>query len=190
MNRIIETFFNERPDISEKNDLRIFINLSLVDSENVLAILPQIPHIKDIHVVLVFDEIEINDNSDSILELTHFFNMYHKWGFELALLFKDKYFHLDSNFYKNFDFFEIDARIAEGIKKNQRTRLNIHGLVEQILHYKKPIIATDVKDKQSIELIIKSGITYVSADDICGTNDNLLPIEKKKMDKLVELHKN
>ena len=73
------------------------------------------------------------------------------------------------------------------IKKDNRIRLSIHTLIEQLLKYGKPIIATDLDGWQAIELIIKSGITNVSSDTISPTNDMLLPIDKKRMDKLVAM---
>ncbi len=187
-NRTIDKFFNERPQIMEREFLRLFQRVSLVDCDNMLEILPQISHTSDIHLVLVFDEQEINENSSEHEKLIEYLSNYHSYGYEIAMLMKDKNLLLDHEIYKNFDYFIVDAHMLSDIKKNQRTRLSIHSLVEQLLKYKRPIIATDLKDKQSIELTIKSGITLVSAQDICAANDMLLPVEKKKMDRLVEIH--
>ena len=73
------------------------------------------------------------------------------------------------------------------IKQDNRIRLSIHTLIEQLLKYNKPIIATDLDGWQAIELIIKSGITIVSSDMISPSNDMLLPIDKKKMEKLIAM---
>ena len=73
------------------------------------------------------------------------------------------------------------------IKVNNRSRLSIHTLIEQLLKYKKPIIATDLESWQSIELIIKSGVSIISTEVVSPSNDMLLPIDKKKMDRLVDL---
>ncbi|HOZ02522.1 MAG TPA: hypothetical protein PKV57_01765, partial [Bacilli bacterium] len=69
-------------------------------------------------------------------------------------------------------------------------RLSIHTLIEQLLKYNRPIIATDLEGWQAIELIIKSGVTIVSSETISPSNDMLLPVEKKKMEKLIAMDDN
>lgn len=188
--RMVAKFYDERPsELGDIYSLRLFCKVSLVDMDNVLKILPQIPNIKDIHLVLVFDEQEINDNANELEKITEYLKRYHEQGYELCMLMKDKDLKLSLNYYRIFDFFSIDTHMMEEIKKNQRTRLSIHALVEQLLRFKKKIIATDVRDKQSIELIIKSGIHVLSAEDICPSNDNLLTVEKRKFDKIINLHR-
>ena len=73
------------------------------------------------------------------------------------------------------------------IRKNNRIRLSIHSLIESLLKYHRPIIATDLEGWQAIELIIKSGVNIVSSEIISSSNDMLLPIEKKKIDKLIAM---
>ena len=188
--RMITKFYDERPsELGDIYSLRLFCAISLVDMNNVEKILPQIPNIKDIHLVLVFDEQEINDNAKELDKIAEHLNHYHEMGFELCMLMRDKDLKLSLDYYRIFDFFSIDTHMMEEIKKNQRTRLSIHALVEQLLRFKKKIIATDVRDKQSIELIIKSGIHVLSAEDICPSNDNLLTVEKRKFDKIISLHR-
>ena len=38
-----------------------------------------------------------------------------------------------------------------------------------------------------MELIIKSGINYISSDAVAPSNDMLLPVEKKKMEKVTAM---
>ena len=61
---------------------------------------------------------------------------------------------------------------------------------KQLLKFKKPIIATDLEGWQAIELIIKSGVNYISSEAVAASNDMLLPVDKKKMDKLVQMNAN
>jgi len=74
------------------------------------------------------------------------------------------------------------------IKKNTRDRLGILTLVEQLLKYHKPIIATDLGSSQAIEIIIKSGINLISSDSISASSEMLLPIDKKKLTRLHMLY--
>ena len=103
------------------------------------------------------------------------------------MLMKDKNLLLDPSVYYNFDYFVAGSMMIGEIKKNNRVRLSIHSLIESLLKYHRPIIATDLEGWQSIELIIKSGVSIVSSETISSSNDMLLPLEKKKIEKLITM---
>ena len=180
---IIPKFDSEKPSEST----RLFFHASLFDIDHMVEILPQIPSVNKTRLVLVFDEQQVNENSNQLELLDNVMKKIHGMHIELALLLKDRDLLLDPSFYNNFDFFIVGATMIGEIRKNNRIRLSIHALIEQLLHYKRPIIATDLEGWQAIELIIKSGITMVSSDMISPSNDMLLPVEKKKMEKLVTM---
>ncbi|MGM9873453.1 MAG: EAL domain-containing protein [Bacilli bacterium] len=183
---VIPKFANEKPD----NKCKLFFSVSLLDLDEMKEILPHIPRIKDVNLVLVFDEQEVNQNAVKVELINEQMKIIHDLSYSIALSLKDKNLLLDPSIYTNFDYFVVGAAMTEEIKKNNRIRLSIHTLIEQLLKYKKPIIATDLESWQSIELIIKSGINYVSSEAISINNDMLLPIEKKKMDKLSQMGDN
>ena len=162
----------------------------MLDIDHMVSILPHIPQVKDANLVLVFDEQEVNENSSQLDLLNASLMKFHQMGFDIALLLQDKNLLLDSSVYTNFDYFVAGASMLNEIKKNNRIRLSIHTLIEQLLKYKKPIIATDLEGWQSIELIIKSGINYISSEAVAASNDMLLPVDKKKMEKLIQMDKN
>ena len=174
---------------SEKQEdyWRLFMLVSLQDIDHMAEILNQIPQVKDIHLVLVFNEQEINENATHLELLNDSLKALRTDGFELAMLMKDKNLLLDPSVYTNFDYFVAGSMMIGEIKKNNRIRLSIHSLIESLLKYHRPIIATDLEGWQSIELIIKSGVDIVSSETISSSNDMLLPIEKKKIDKLVAM---
>ena len=161
--------------------------VSLQDIDHMSEILKQIPQTKDIHLVLVFNEQEINENSTNLELLNSSLKSLRNDGFELAMLMKDKNLLLDPSVYYNFDYFVAGSMMIGEIKKNNRIRLSIHSLIESLLKYHRPIIATDLEGWQSIELIIKSGVDIVSSETISSSNDMLLPLEKKKIDKLIAM---
>ena len=183
---VIPKFINERPNIT----LKLFFVVSMLDIDHMVSILPHIPQVKDANLVLVFDEQEVNENSSQLDLLNSSLMKFHEMGFDIALLLQDKNLLLDSSVYTNFDYFVAGASMLNEIKKNNRIRLSIHTLIEQLLKYKKPIIATDLEGWQSIELIIKSGINYISSEAVAASNDMLLPVDKKKMEKLILMDKN
>ena len=180
---IIPKFDSEKPSESS----RLFFNASLFDIDHTVDVLSQIPSVQKIRLVLVFDEQEVNENSNQLEVLDQVMKQLREMHIELALSMKDRNLLLKPAFYSNFDFFIAGAAMMGEIKKNNRIRLSIHTLIEQLLSYKRPIIATDLEGWQAIELVIKSGITIVSSDVISPSNDMLLPVEKKKMEKLVAM---
>ena len=174
---------------SEKQEefCRLFMIVSLQDLENMDEILSQIPQTKEIHLVLVFEEQEINENAADLQLLNDSLKKLHQSGYELAMSMKDKNLLLDPSVYYNFDYFVAGSSMISEIRKNNLRRLSIHSLIESLLKYQKPIIATDLEGWQAIELIIKSGVNIVSSEVISSSNDMLLPLEKKKIDKLIAM---
>ncbi len=183
---VIAKFLSERPSTMS----RLFFLVSMLDIDHMVDILPQIPNIQDVRLVLVFDEQEVNENSSQLELLNASLKKFHQLGYDLALLLQDKNLLLDPSVYTNFDYFVAGAAMLNEIKKDNRIRLSIHTLIEQLLRYKKPIIATDLEGWQAVELIIKSGVNYISSEAVAASNDMLLPVDKKKMDKLVSMDKN
>ena len=180
---IIPKFDSERSNES----LRLFFHASLVDIDHMFELLPQIIVNPKLRLVLVFEEKEINENGNQLELIDSMMKKFHAMKYEIALLMKDRNLLLAPEFYTNFDYFVAGASMIGEIKKDNRIRLSIHTLIEQLLKYKKPIIATDLDGWQAMELIIKSGITTVSSDIISPSNDMFLPVDKKKMDKLVAM---
>ena len=177
---------------SEKQEeyWRLFMTVSLQDIDHIPEILHQIPQSQKIHIVLVFNEQEINENSSHLELLNDSLKKIRARHFELAMLMKDKNLLLDPSVYYNFDYFVAGSMMIGEIKKNNRIRLSIHSLIESLLKYQRPIIATDLEGWQAIELIIKSGVNIVSSETISSSNDMLLPLEKKKVDKLIAMDDN
>ena len=183
---VVSKFISERPS----SHSRLFFLVSMLDIDHMINILPQIPGIDDVKFVLVFDEQEVNENSSQLDLLNSSLKKFHEMGYSLALLLPDKNLLLDPSVYTNFDYFVAGAAMLNEIKKNNRIRLSIHTLIEQLLRYKKPIIATDLEGWRAVELIIKSGVNYISSEAVAASNDMLLPVDKKKMDKLISMDNN
>ena len=183
---IIPKFASEKPS----QNCRLFLSVSMIDIDHMAEILPQISQSKTIRLVLVFDEQEVNENSSQLDLLNASLKKFRVLGYEIALLLQDKNLLLDPSVYTNFDYFIAGASMMGEIKKNNRVRLSIHTLIEQLMRFNQPIIATDLEGWQAIELILKSGISIVSSEAISASNDMLLPIEKKKALKLHNMYEN
>ena len=166
---------------------QLFLSVSMVDIENIVDIINQIPASLKIDIVYVFDEQEVNENASSIELLKEALNNFIDQGFKIALLLKDKDLLLDDSVYFLFDYFIVGSTMLSAIRKNNRIRLSTYTLIESLLKYNKKIIATDLESWQAVELIIESGITYISSEVIAPSNDMLLPLEKKKIEKVASM---
>ena len=183
---VFPKFVSER---SEKNS-KLFFQISIRDIENLLDIFPQIPSVEETNVIITFDEQEIKDVSYDLDTLNELFNELKEKKYQLALSLKDKSLLLRSSIYYQFDYFIAGAAMIDKIVVNNRVRLSIHHLIEQLLKFKKPIIATDLEGWQAIELIINAGISLVSSEAILSSNDMILPIDRRKIEKLKTMDKN
>jgi hypothetical protein len=184
--QILPKFVSEKP--SETN--RLFFHISITDIDNLIEIFHQIPAVKELTITIMFHEQEVSLISYDPETLKGYINKLKAEGYELALSLKDRDLLLDPSVYYEFDYFVCGANMIGEIKKNNRVRLSIHNLIEQLLKYKKPIIATDLEGWQPIELIIKSGISLVSSETILNSNDMILPLDKKKIEKLKIMDQN
>lgn len=183
---VIPKFASEK----QEDSWRLFMIVSLQDIDHMNEILSQIPQTRDIHLVLVFNEQEINENASNLQLLNDSLKQLRDHHYELAMLMKDKNLLLDPSVYYNFDYFVAGSMMIGEIRKNNRIRLSIHSLIESLLKYHRPIIATDLEGWQAIELIIKSGVSIVSSETISSSNDMLLPLDKKKVEKLITMDDN
>jgi len=156
----------------------------LFDCEYADSVIRQVIDYSTIRIVLTFDEQEIYDNTENSDQIIASFIELKQAGYKLALFVKDQDLIIDPLMYANFDFFIVGASMVTGIRKNTRNRLGILALVEQLLKYHKPIIATDLGSSQAIEIIIKSGINLVSSESISSSSEMLMPVDKKKLSRL------
>ncbi len=177
---VIPRFADENP----KPKTPLFYPASILDFENIENILPQITRIEKVHLVLIFEENEISQSSSHLKELINSLQTLKLLGYELALSMMDKNLLLDVNFYKIFDYFIVGTSMTGEIKKNNLTRLSLRTLIEALLKFKKPIIATGLEGWQSVEIMVKSGVNYVSSEVISPSSEMVLPVEKKKFEKL------
>ena len=175
--------------VSECREVRasLFLSISMVDINDVVGIVQNIPSSENTDIIFILDEQEVNENAANVDLLSDALDRLKTQNYKIALLLKDKDLLLDDKIYHLFDFFVVGSAMLGAIRKNNHIRLSTYTLLESLLKYGKPIIATDLESWQAVELIIKSGIKYISSDVITPTNDMLLPLEKKKMEKVISM---
>lgn len=174
---------------SEKHNekAKLFMPVSLTDINFMHEIIVQIPQLKNCPLVLVFEERDFDEEEVDSASIKHLFDSIKREGISLGLLMHDQNLLLDPEIYPNFDYFIIDNKMLKEIRKSKFTRLSIHTLVEQLLKYKKPIIANDVEGWQAIELIVNSGIEYISSEAISPSSHMILPLDKRKVERLTSI---
>ena len=180
---VIAKFNSER----QSSNMSLFLTVSMIDINSIPSVINQIHFHDKVDIVLVFDEQEVNENSHNAELLISTLTSLKNNGFELALSLKDKNLLLDDKVYFLFHYFIVGSAMMEEVKHNNRIRLSLYALIESLLKYNRPIIATDLEGWQAVELIIKSGISYISSDVVAPSNDMLLPVDKKKMEKVVQM---
>ena len=180
---VIPKFINER----QNEGSALFLSISMIDINNIADIITHIPNYQRANIILVLDEQELNENSTNVELLIQTLERLKDFGFELALSLKDKNLLLNDKVYFLFHYYVVGSAMMEEVKHNNRIRLSLYALIESLLKYNRPIIATDLEGWQAVELIIKSGINYISCDAVSPSNDMLLPVEKKKMEKLTAM---
>jgi len=163
-----------------------FLPISVYDLKYLDDVLHQIEGLNKIKLILVLPEFEINDEySDEIRD--NLINL-KLLGYNFALYLDRKaYFH-DEKIMKIFDYFLISSRGALE-SKSSLMQQNLRSLIESVLKYKKPIVSVGLESWKLIELMVKSGITLISGTAIADYNEMILPIPKKKIDKIVALIK-
>ncbi|MCD8209362.1 MAG: EAL domain-containing protein [Coprobacillus sp.] len=183
---IISKFAQEVP---QREKEKLFYQVSMTNLDDIIDFLPTVPGVKDIHLVLVFLEKDVYENSEYTSVLVERMKEIKSLGFEIGVLMRDKNLLLDNPVYSTFDYYIVGSSLTWEIKRNTKTRLSTASLIESLLKYHKPIIATDLEGWATIELIIKSGIDLISSEVISYSNEMILPIEEKKLTRLKTIDK-
>lgn len=177
----ISRFIQERDGVTFK----LFFPVSLNELNYINRTMSHIQNIKDTRIVLVCDENELVDlpteSSDSFLSMVRLFK---SKGYEVALAINDNDLTLSPVLYESFDAYLISVKAHISRKNNSRQLPSFKRLVEKLLHFQKPIIATDIPSWDIVELILKYGIGLVSSEVIAPMDENILPISKKSITKI------
>lgn len=177
---LISRFYNEK----DGNHLQLFFPLHFSDIDHAIETLPRINHIKELKLMLLFDEddllnfVKININIAERIELLKQKNV------NIGLIIKDKELPLGNENYKIFNCFVFDNKMTKNIRSDQRSRVYLSYTLGKLIKYNQPIIVSDIETWNGIELMIKSGINLISSNEISPTSEMILPIEKKKLARL------
>ncbi len=144
------------------------------------------------HIVFLFEENDIrnalaNSSPEMIVEDMR---LIRAKGYEVGLLLKEGELLLPPEIYSAFDYFICEFAFAgSAAEMDALNRSRLHGLVEKLLKYRKPIIATDIEGWPSIELLVRSGVRYISSESFAPYDPMILPLPPKSVRRINDFKK-
>lgn len=177
---LINRFINEK----SSPYLRLYFDLLWQEKPFILKTLQHIRGLKEIHLVLVFKEIDLSEQRIDDEIIVNELRAYKVKGYEIALRLDDDDLLLNTTIYEMFDYFILDETLTKNIYVENRQRVKMRSLIEKLLKYKKQIIATDLDSWNAIELVIQSGIRFIASDVISPKDEMILPIAQKVLAKI------
>ena len=178
--KAIPRFFSQR----DGEHLHLFFPVSLIDDFSISKILGRINHSKDVKLVLSFAEEELSFALNNLDTFSEQLNNYQQLGYEVALVIHDVDLTLPSAVYSQFNYFVINNSIVARLKNDERQRTQLSSVLEKLIKFNQPIILSDLENWSSIELVIQMGINLVSAEEISPRNEMVIPVERKKINRL------
>lgn len=183
--KIISTFTSQKDD--QKCQLIYPLELSEIPFVN--RSFPHFARLNEANITFLFENNEFIDYENDDINEKVINNLKQK-GYECALRIKFDDYSLKDSSYKMFDSYFFDFNDLPAVKQNSREFLKIHSMLERFVKFYKPIICFNVQDFATIELLMKSGISYFTSKAISAESSMLLPLEKRIIKKLLSLNKN
>lgn len=180
--KILSRYLNE--NIS---NVKLIYNVSVLEREHVAKSFSHIAGIDSEDIILTFSELEISEWLSEEEEIISSINNLKEHGYKVALKIDKKELLLTNELMKVFDYFILDSELIKDCRRSGRSILIIHTLIDTLKSYDKNIIAYGLDTNNSMYLICKMGIKYVSSNLISQADEMILPIEKKKLSKVMAL---
>ncbi|MCR5490666.1 MAG: hypothetical protein K6F32_00875 [Bacilli bacterium] len=181
-------FVNERTD----EDAILFYPVRTEERGYMLLTFAKLAKAKQAHVVFLFSESDVKShfdsaNSDAIIDDMRSIKAK---GYEVGLYFNEGELTLPPVVYTAYDYFVCSFAFAGSANEmDARIRSQLHGLVEKLLKYDKPIIATDIEGWASIELLVRSGVTLISSEAFAPFDQMILPLPPKSIRRVADMRK-
>lgn len=173
----IATFYNQCLD----HDLKLFLPVTLADFQAIGRTLPSIPNVKQLKLILRFEENDLSLSHTNEEEVYETLNELVEEGYSLALVINDDYLSLNTKIYQLFSWFVLDKRMTKNIHIDDRIRIKMASALEKLIKYKRPMIINDLNSWTAIEFVLKSGMRYLSSEEIAPASEMILPVEDKKL---------
>ena len=185
---VIPLFVSERLSPAEK----IFLPVRTEERSYLLSVFPRIAKAKEANLVFLFGENDLLSHMDPGFPngINNDVMGIKAKGFEVALLLDKTELSLPDTVYPCFDYFVCSfANSGSAAEMDARIRAKLHALVEKLLKYKKPIIANDIQGWGPIEILVRSGLDYISSQDFAPYDAMILPVSPKAIRKVNDMKK-
>jgi hypothetical protein len=180
---LVPRFVNERDNKTQK----LYYPVRMAERS---LLVPFFSHFRDAgeaNLVFLFSEedIAVNIDQSGLDRFLETLNEIHESGFEVAILLSGKTLLLDSKIYEKCDAFFVDfGESSDEGNMDTKIRVELHALVEKLLHYNKPIVANSLMSWTSLELVVSSGIAFISSDIFAPYDAMFRPINDKALDRM------
>ncbi|MBP5091833.1 MAG: hypothetical protein J6328_04685 [Bacilli bacterium] len=109
-------------------------------------------------------------------------------GYQVSLLVNGSELTLPDTVYPVFDSYIVSFLFAgaqTGI--DTKIRAELHALVEKLIKYRRPIMASDVDGWNAIELLVRSGLNYISAEALAPYETMITPLNPKNKKRIGDM---
>ena len=177
--------------VQEKNDMNVllFFPVSFNEINFVNKSLGHTRGVSDANIVLVLKERDLADLPDEYEEeaLINSIRSFKSKGYAVALEIDDDILTLSPKLYGSFDYFNLSVATHISKKNAGRNLPSFQGLIEKLLHYEKPIVALNIQSWDIVELVYRLGVNYICSDAIAQPAENILPLQRKIINKIKNL---
>ena len=181
----IPLFVNSRTDSTQS----LFLPIRKEERSYMLTKLSHLSYSKEANIIFVYSEkdtlsyIDEHNVGNFISDLKSIKSK----GYKLALALYEGHRSLPNSVYAEYDFFICSfSKTSDGSTTNAAVRSRLHSLVEKLLKFDKPIIANDIEDWGSLELIVRSGLRYISSEVFSKYSEEIKPVSTKSVRRLKE----
>ena len=188
-NKDLFSLFNKRILARYRNEnisgVKLIYNVSVLEKDFIAKSFSHVNNLDTKNIILAFSEVELSEWIQDEAEIVDALENLKEHEFSLALVVSRKESLLTNEIMQLFDFFIIDAELTRACRKLGRSILIVHAIIEELKNYQKDIIAYDLDTTNSLYLLTKMGINFVSSNLISQSDEMILPIDKKQLDKVM-----
>lgn len=183
---VVPPFVNERELKSQK----LFYPVRVGEIPLILPLFNRLKDAKDANLVFLFREDDILSSVEStpLENLIAGFKAIKGASFSVGVIIGGKTLALDQSIYSLCDFFFVDFSTGQNdADMDTKIRSQLHALVEKLLKYKVPIVASSLLSWTALELVVGSGISYISSDVFAPYDPMPKPAGEKNMAKVLAI---
>ncbi|MCH5179778.1 MAG: EAL domain-containing protein [Erysipelotrichales bacterium] len=188
-NKELFSLFNKRILARYKNEnnskVKLIYNVSVLEKDFIAKSFSHVNNLETENIILAFNEIELSEWLQDEAEIVETLENLKEHGFALSLVISRKESLLTSEIMQLFDYFIIDRELTRACSKLGRSILIVHAIIEELKNYQKDIIAYDLDTTNSLYLLTKMGINLVSSNLISQSDEMILPIDTKRLEKVM-----